>query len=408
MELTPFIVIIMNELLKFRIFSLFYSNAVGIFYALYSARLTVQYHLSATQLLTLNMIYVFSSILFEIPSGMVSDKLGHKKTIVNGVLCWFLSAFIFSYYKEYNQFVISEVFGALGFAFMSGSTDAWLGAQFKTSEEFCDYKRKLSQINRYVTFALMLSAGFLAKLLGYDNAYMISAGMYLVALAISLTFSNPTTHTELKSKKIALTSSLKTYFGNPILRLSGFLGFFNQCFIVSVVFLWSPLVKLDFKIDDSYLGLIYGIMCIGGVLGGLFESKLQHKLNQKVFRSEFFFLCLKGIAILFVGLISTTNHIAAIFGLVVVVLLNEANLQFSSMHLNSHWRGRADEATLASIYAFVSRIGNPFGCVLLGYIADHYSRAMAFNASGIGMILSSLGIIISYVAFKKPKTLVTS
>jgi MFS family permease len=394
-----------NELFKYKLFTLFYSNAVGIFYALYAARLTVEYHLSTTQLLMLNLIYVFSSIIFEIPGGIIADRIGHKKTIVSGVMCWFLSAFIFSAGKNYNLFIISEIFGALGYALMSGSTDAWLGSQFNTSDSFNSFKRKLNQTNRYITFFLMLVSGFIAKLIGYDYAYMISAGMYLVAFAISLTFGS-TKLAKSQKDKINLFTSVKTYFKNPILRLTGILGFFNQAFIVSVIFLWSPLVKLDFKFDDSILGLVIGFMSVGGLIGGYLESVHSTKLNHKPYVSEFGFLVIKGAGILFVGLMSTINPYLAVAGLAFVTLINEANTQFSALHLNKYWRGQQDEATLASIHAFVCRMGNPFGCLLIGFVADHFSRTTAFYVSGIGMILSSVLIVISLVAYKKAKTLV--
>lgn len=396
-----------KELFKFKVFTLFYANAVGIFYALYSARLTVEYHLSITQLLTLNLIYVFSSIIFEIPGGVVSDRIGHKKTIVGGVLCWFLSAFIFSAGKSYNLFIVSEVFGAAGYALMSGSTDAWLGSQFENTDSFAAFKRKLNQTNRYITFFLMLASGFVAKMIGYDYAYMISAGMYLIAFVISLTFVSTNIQTTDKVKaKINLLTSIKTYFNNPVLRLSGFLGFFNQAFVISVIFLWSPLVKIDFKFDESSLGLVIGLMSIGGLVGGHLESVYSHKFNQRTNFFEFGFLVVKGAGILFVGLMSTINPYLAIVGLALVTLVNEANTQFSALHLNKFWKGRQDEATLASIHAFVCRMGNPFGCVFIGYVADHFSRTSAFYVSGIGMILSSILIVISHLAYKKAKTLV--
>ncbi|PIV70709.1 hypothetical protein COW57_03770, partial [Candidatus Roizmanbacteria bacterium CG17_big_fil_post_rev_8_21_14_2_50_39_7] len=129
-------------------------------FKLYSA-IAILYFVHVTGSLALGMsIYSIASIsdaLFEVPTGILSDMVGRKNTIVLGSIASVAYALCYALGGSYLMLALGAVFQGLSVAFYSGNNDALLHDSLKESgneKKFHTYLGKLSSL-----FQLALALG---------------------------------------------------------------------------------------------------------------------------------------------------------------------------------------------------------------------------------------------------------
>lgn len=74
----------------------------------------------------IDSFFALFMILFELPWGIICDRIGYKKTILISNLFYFLSKIVFYYAKGFWGFLVERLFLALAIAGLSGSDSALL------------------------------------------------------------------------------------------------------------------------------------------------------------------------------------------------------------------------------------------------------------------------------------------
>ena len=80
---------------------------------------------SYSQMFLAQIVFMLSSVLFEIPTGWVADKWGRKVSIIIGNIIIALSLFLFVF-RSYPLVVLAEFLGGFGGTFISGADKALL------------------------------------------------------------------------------------------------------------------------------------------------------------------------------------------------------------------------------------------------------------------------------------------
>jgi predicted MFS family arabinose efflux permease len=381
-----------KQLQLFRIFFLFHRSAFSIFGIVYATRLISQFGFNNQQIMSLELIFCISSLVFEIPTGILADKFGHKNSVVLGSFCWLAFTIISVFGNNYEMLAMSELVAALGMAFVSGALDAWLGARFDSDHEFAEYKRYNDQQCRILMLILTVSSGYLMQYFGYNIPFYIAAIMFFVAFILSLRLQNIKV-CKLK-KDIKIKESVAYYISNPKLISLALLGMSCGLWLSPIMLLWAPLFTKDLGYSESWLGIIGGIMTIGAVIGGYLELKFKDRLSTDSMRSEILFQVFMGIAILVLAINLKHNIVIIITLFLLFEIIFSANLQFSNLHSNTFWRGRKDEATVASIHSLIIRVGSATGSLIMGTCADVIGRPQTWTISGIMMIFTTIAIVV--------------
>ena len=381
-----------NQLQLYRVFFLFHRCAFSIFGMVYALRLINVFGFNNQQLMSLELIFCLSSLAFEIPTGIIADKTGYKNSIVLGSFFWFLSTLICIEADTYNTLVISELVAALAFAFISGTLDAWLGTRFENDFKFNEYKRRNSQECRVLMLVLTVSSGYITQYFGYSIPYYIAIGMFLVALTLSFWLQN-TKVTKLK-KETKVADSIKYYLSSSKLLSLAFLGMANTLWLTPIFMLWTPLFTKDLGYSQSWIGIIAGALTIGSLIGGYLELKLMNRLAKNSMKSEIIFQIVTGISVIVLSINLQHNIVIIITLFLLFEVIKQANNQFSILHSNTFWRGRKDEATIASIHSFIIRVGGTVGSLVMGTCADTIGRAETWTISGIMMIITTIFIVL--------------
>lgn len=110
-----------------------------------------------------------TSLLFEIPSGVMSDVFGRKRVLLLSQACSLISALLMLLSRSLTDIMIAMIFCALGYNFASGTREALAYDSLETAGRAAEYDRYAAAdmgIYRVVNACATLGAG-LALTLGY-------------------------------------------------------------------------------------------------------------------------------------------------------------------------------------------------------------------------------------------------
>lgn len=138
-------------------------------------------------------IFHLVSLICEVPSGMVADLLGRKRTLAAGQIMSGLSAVAMLFSHDLTGVCINMALSALGYNLASGTREAITYDSLVTCGAEGDYLRVSSKINiiyRLGTAAAMLCAGLVATV-GYRVGYTIDILFALAGTLVALSLWEP-------------------------------------------------------------------------------------------------------------------------------------------------------------------------------------------------------------------------
>lgn len=108
--------------------------------------------------MSLFAIQTMACSCLEIPSGILSDKLGRKKIMIISSIFWLLSFIFYSSAHSYLTLVIGSILYGLGNAFSSGNDDALLFDTLRDIKADKKYHKIYSKIFSYSQLGLALAS----------------------------------------------------------------------------------------------------------------------------------------------------------------------------------------------------------------------------------------------------------
>ncbi|MCR4777642.1 MAG: MFS transporter [Lachnospiraceae bacterium] len=263
-------------------------------------------------------IFHITSLICEIPSGMLADVYGRKKMLVISRIMAILGDIIMFLSTDFFLVCLSMPFHALSFNFASGSGDALAYDSMKlcgAEKGYEKYSSNQSIIYRVGSGISTLLAG-LALFLGYKKAYLISAVMGVITLIVNCMLvevrcddKNKSDNDETASmilerkdkenkvttlamvKKLGLffADSIKFLFHNPYATRLMFLNSFVGAVDILLLFFLQSKLKTA-GISNTLLGPSLLVMELGGVIGARLILKAK-----KVRYGVIFAICTAGV-----------------------------------------------------------------------------------------------------------------
>ncbi len=111
----------------------------------------------------LSLVSIFSALL-EVPTGIFSDLIGRKQTMILGALSITLSYILYAIGTEFWVLALGTIFHGAGRAFFSGNNNAYLYNLVEETGETSNYSRyygRMSSIEVVSFFIASLLSGFL-------------------------------------------------------------------------------------------------------------------------------------------------------------------------------------------------------------------------------------------------------
>ena len=169
----------------------------------------------------------FAGFLFEIPSGYISDNFGHKKTLILAKFSMLASTLFFIFGHSLPYFILGSAFISIGFAFTSGTAQAFLHNSLvglKREEDYGDVDGKIKAKVSLVSAVMILALPLLTSvyLLLPLQVYLI---FDIVGIFIAFSLYSPKieyTAEDIEGEKI--WSQLKRFKGTGFYASSLFIG----------------------------------------------------------------------------------------------------------------------------------------------------------------------------------------
>ena len=371
--------------------------------------------LSFLQIGSLYAIREIAIYIFEIPSGIIADSLGRRKTLASSFLIYIIAFLIFYLTSSYSLFSVAMLFYALGDAIRSGINKAMIvdylvrTNQKKLKVEYYGHTRGWSQLGSAIS---SLAGGILVFFNNnLDVIFLFSIIPYLIDFVNVLTY--PKFLDEIKQEHLSIIENIKlitkTFFVSlkdknllkTLINASIYSGYYKSIKDFIQPFLKTLIIGLPvlmFLSNDQKLslalGLVYFIIFIinslvsrnAGRITAYFKTP-HNSLNASLFIGSLLGI-LSGILMKFY----TSIFAIAIF---ILILLIESVRKPASVAVITD---QSSNKVHAGILSVASQLGSVFTAVfvlVIGYLSDLYGVGIGVGAAGI-----LLGVISLFIKIK--------
>lgn len=198
-------------------------------------------------------IIVLSGAIFEVPTGILSDKIGRKKTIILGSWARVFGFVCYAIGLSYWWLVLGAILHGLSRAFYSGNNDALLYDTLADEGRKSEFKEHLGKTSSYEFTALAISTvigGFIAQT-SFTWVIWLAVATQILLLILSYLFVEPKSRNQKSTNIFAhLKDAFKLFITNKKLRLlslASMLEFsisdlayqFRGAFFVSIWPIWA-------------------------------------------------------------------------------------------------------------------------------------------------------------------------
>ncbi|MEK6928064.1 MAG: MFS transporter [Nanoarchaeota archaeon] len=361
--------------------------------------------LSATQVGMVFSIGIFSAFLLELPSGYISDKLGHKRAII---ICFLMKAVAMLCYLggSFWWFVVAEVLFIGGGSLWSGTGEAFFYETLKDLNRLKRFEKLYGQstfISLIIGSVLLILIPFIYT---YNNnlIFFLNFVLLLIPLIVSFTLEQPT--------YIKKVSKIEGWWGvvhewrdigrfvikQKRYRAIIFFYAFWQAF-QDAIDNFSQIFFTFVKIPVQFFGAIYSANRILYGLGGQVAYIFKRTLNVLQLFAMF---SLELILFFFFGAFANAYTGALVF--LVRNFFEGVSEPISSGQVNKEIT-KGNRITLLSVEPTLARLVQGVLVLIMGVLFDTFSVPHVFIIMGIALIfiLSTLYFMATRAISSKEK-----
>ena len=248
-----------------------------------------RFHINASQLAVFTAVQVGVYALAQIPTGIIIDRIGPKKTMVAGALIMAIGQVIIAFTTSYPLAVAARVL--IG----AGDATAFLGAMrllplwfpLRLTPLFTQLTAGLGQLGQFISavpfLAILHAAGWVPAFLSVSTAGLIIAIVGLVALADAPgARKDKNAHRSTESERLTIGQTLKMVLTNPVCWQGFFThwtGLMHQCIFT---LLWGmPLMTLGLGLSPAQASSVLVINTAAVILAGPLMGMISARTGRK-------------------------------------------------------------------------------------------------------------------------------
>jgi MFS family permease len=347
--------------------------------------------ISFKDIMILQSIFAIAIFALEVPTGIIGDRLGRKKTITIASFILVVSHICYVLSDSFIEFLFAEILFAFAFAMFSGTIEAFIYDTLLELNKEDEFKKILGKKNfiGYISSGLgAIMGGLLAKI-SLDFVFYANTLTLIVApfIALSLTEPNYKKSTQKRAYKEIIDISKKIFFNGSNLKwivvFSAIVYAFNQ----SVFWTYQPYLKLC-GVDLVYFGIIFASFQVVAA----YSSKYAHNIEAKIgtFGSLILIVVMVGVSEILMGSFIYLFSFILIYaqqfarGFKAVIISDIINKEANSTY----------RATILSLVGFVSKLFVSIVMLIVGYIQDLYSIRVVLVLLGVLVLVFGFSIIL--------------
>lgn len=253
-------------------------------FRLFSA-ISILYFAQVTGSFTLAMsvfsVVMLSSALFEVPTGIFSDRIGRKKTMTLGALASVACIISYAIGGSFGVLVIGALFEGLARSFYSGNNDALVHDTLTLDGKEAEYGATIGKISVMGQVALAISAlsGSVIASWSFPLVMWISVIPQIVCVALSFALTDiPRLETRSANVYSHFTDAVRLFFKNPKLRLLSITDMLNFAFSESTFHFTAAFYQTVWPVWS--LGLAKGLSYAGAAIGFHYSGALIKRYNS--------------------------------------------------------------------------------------------------------------------------------
>ncbi|MBM3254324.1 MAG: MFS transporter [Candidatus Omnitrophica bacterium] len=365
--------------------NLFFISPVAIFF--YKER-----GLDFFQVLMLESILALFIFLFEVPTGIFADKFSRKKSIIAGIIIFFIETVMMIFAKGFLMFAVIFALTGIATTFMTGSVEAMIYDALKKQNQASLMKKAMgnygfsSLMGKFI--APVVGAYIARDLIPIQFIVLVYLTLFAIVIAFFLSLSlKDEGGSEMKSENPSpmylFLEGVKLMNSNKYLRRIILLDILTTPFI----FEFKYLSQQNFKnagISITAFGFVFGLALLLSALAKKYAYKFEALLGME--KAIFLITIVPGV--FFASLAFMSNPAWLIISFVVVRMLAEASGPLFSEYRNIHIPS-LNRATSISLISMFGCFYLTFARIIIGKLAN-VSLSYAFIFMGAVIILASL------------------
>ncbi len=351
--------------------------------------------MSLVQIGLIESVFHVTSMLMEVPTGIIADRFGRKTSRILGRLVAMVGTALMIGSSSFWGFATAFVFVALSFNLESGAGDAMVYdslIQCGKQGTFTKVKGR-QEVSWQAAQIVSLFAGGIIATYDYRLAYILTLGIEALSLIVCLTFEEPrNSSVEVPGGRRGvvrhLTGSFQVLADNRgilvyILFIEGF-----GVFCTTLSFYFQNFLKSRGYIEWQ-IGIVLALSSLAGMLGAAFAHRLEERLGKRRLVSLSPFVALAAFALIAFTRLEIPAMIlrAAVEAVLYVSFSDSINRLIPSEH----------RATLLSFEAMSFSVMMIALFPAIGAVADRAGFKTAFTvifAAAVPVLLLSRGLLL--------------
>lgn len=339
-------------------------------------------------------VAMVSSAIFELPTGIFSDMIGRKKTVILGAIAAAVSIVFYALGFSYFCLIIGAVFEGLSRSFFSGNNEALLYDTLRESNSEKEYHDFLGKTSSVFQLGLALSAaiGSIIAQFSFSAAVWLTFIPKVIGIYVATLVIEPKVFKKSESNIFFhLKESLTHFKNNKKLRLLSISSIYSYALSESSYQFRSAFVSTVWPVWA--IGFASVLSNIGATISFYFSGKLIKKFGE--------------LKMLIFGTIygKLTNIISLVFPTVASPAIMTTNSVFfgtstvaESSLLQKEFT-HEQRATMGSLNSLVSNLAFGVVAMLLGYVADKIGPAHALLIA----VIAGIPVILIYIKLFRDK-----
>lgn len=361
---------------------------------------------SGLSYLQIGILYSIKSIatnILEIPTGVVADLYGRKKSMLFSMISYIISFLIFYFSRSFYLYILAMIFFSFGEAFRTGTHKAMIFQYLKINGmenlkvQYYGATRAASQLGSALNSLIAASIVFVSG--NYRTVFFIAILPYILNLINLATYPNELDKAEVKkTKKQTLKDFIDAVASWRVLKIllntSSYSAIFKslkdylqpilESFALSIpIFVWLD----DKKRSSIVIGIVYFFL----YLLTSYASKNSWKIGKK---SSSFALNLTlfvgALSVIFAGVSYIFNfYIVSILIFIVLYILENLRRPIAVSYVGDNVESDA-LASVLSVESQATTLLTAVFSIVLGFFADKFGVGQSVSILGIILLLMSL------------------
>lgn len=386
--------LIASNIPKYFVYTALKGLGFGLFVATWVIYLQQRRGLSLTEATIVDVTFLITATLGEVPTGMVADTYGRRTSMLIGAALMGVSTVAWPLAPSVPLIVLAYAGMALGFTFVSGAEDAFFYESLRATGQAIDYPRLVGRASATMLGAMAIGSAVSGLLATIDLSvpFLVGGGCIMVMFVVVLTFKEPPAEETVaestrKPYRVVLRDALVLMRANPALRYPMlYLAFVPLAAIFMETLFVQPQALL---LGVPIAGIGFIVMAVQ--LTNITASTWAHQITAHVGETRVIYLVPLVIiaSLLLLAALQTLPALAliALIGFVTAIL---RPLVMSRIHAEV---SDGIRATILSMNSLIAMFLMAISELTLGFIADTAGLPAAYVTLAGGVAVMSVVLL---------------